>query len=243
MNRLSASSFTECDILDFESFQRRPCDRCRLCNLRSADRRLRRTDRAVYLLEQTEGQPVGDDAEYGTDSKLKLQENVFRAVQLCRSVRFVGLAIPLYNYIDTNTFNKAMIEAGHQAISQDMLAILTLYVQKLVMIPVSLATAFGLTLIPTITESFTSGNYKLLNQQINQTMQTILFLIIPAVVGISLLAGPTYTFFTDQRAFILSWVQTFCFGIRQLRFCSLYLRSTQPFCRVSINKNLRLSAL
>ncbi len=51
---------------------------------------------------------------------------------------FVGLAIPLYNYIDTNTFNKAMIEAGNQAISQDMMAILTLYVQKLVMIPVSL---------------------------------------------------------------------------------------------------------
>lgn len=113
---------------------------------------------------------------------------------------FVGLAIPLYNYIDTNTFNKAMIEAGHQAISQDMLAILTLYVQKLVMIPVSLATAFGLTLIPTITESFTSGNYKLLNQQINQTMQTILFLIIPAVVGISLLSGPTYTFFYGSES-------------------------------------------
>ncbi|MCY8660339.1 lipid II flippase MurJ, partial [Bacillus spizizenii] len=68
------------------------------------------------------------------------------------------------------------------------------------MIPVSLATAFGLTLIPTITESFTSGNYKLLNQQINQTMQTILFLIIPAVVGISLLAGPTYTFFYGSES-------------------------------------------
>ncbi|MCI4139779.1 oligosaccharide flippase family protein, partial [Bacillus vallismortis] len=66
---------------------------------------------------------------------------------------FFGLAIPLYNYIDTNTFKKAMIEAGHQAISQDMMAILTLYVLKLVMIPVSLATAFGLTFIPTITES------------------------------------------------------------------------------------------
>ncbi|MFP7233453.1 lipid II flippase MurJ [Bacillus subtilis] len=115
---------------------------------------------------------------------------------------FVGLAIPLYNYIDTNTFNKAMIEAGHQAISQDMMAILTLYVQKLVMIPVSLATAFGLTLIPTITESFTSGNYKLLNQQINQTMQTILFLIIPAVVGISVLAGPTYTFFYGSESLL-----------------------------------------
>ncbi|MEC3617623.1 lipid II flippase MurJ [Bacillus subtilis] len=136
----------------------------------------------------------------GPTANLSYKRMFFELFSYAAPYVFVGLAIPLYNYIDTNTFNKAMIEAGHQAISQDMLAILTLYVQKLVMIPVSLATAFGLTLIPTITESFTSGNYKLLNQQINQTMQTILFLIIPAVVGISLLSGPTYTFFYGSES-------------------------------------------
>ncbi|KIN50701.1 lipid II flippase MurJ [Bacillus subtilis] len=136
----------------------------------------------------------------GPTANLSYKKMFFELFSYAAPYVFVGLAIPLYNYIDTNTFNKAMIEAGHQAISQYMLAILTLYVQKLVMIPVSLATAFGLTLIPTITESFTSGNYKLLNQQINQTMQTILFLIIPAVVGISLLSGPTYTFFYGSES-------------------------------------------
>ncbi|MEC0312633.1 lipid II flippase MurJ [Bacillus subtilis] len=136
----------------------------------------------------------------GPTANLSYKKMFFELFSYAAPYVFVGLAIPLYNYIDTNTFNKAMIKAGHQAISQDMLAILTLYVQKLVMIPVSLATAFGLTLIPTITESFTSGNYKLLNQQINQTMQTILFLIIPAVVGISLLSGPTYTFFYGSES-------------------------------------------
>ncbi|AKE24788.1 MULTISPECIES: lipid II flippase MurJ [Bacillus] len=136
----------------------------------------------------------------GPTANLSYKKMFFELFSYAAPYVFVGLAIPLYNYIDTNTFNKAMIEAGHQAISQDMLAILTLYVQKLVMIPVSLATAFGLTLIPTITESFTSGNYKLLNQQINQTMQTILFLIIPAIVGISLLSGPTYTFFYGSES-------------------------------------------
>ncbi|UEG58415.1 lipid II flippase MurJ [Bacillus sp. BC1-43] len=136
----------------------------------------------------------------GPTANLSYKKMFFELFSYAAPYVFVGLAIPLYNYIDTNTFNKAMIDAGHQAISQDMLAILTLYVQKLVMIPVSLATAFGLTLIPTITESFTSGNYKLLNQQINQTMQTILFLIIPAVVGISLLSGPTYTFFYGSES-------------------------------------------
>jgi O-antigen/teichoic acid export membrane protein len=108
---------------------------------------------------------------------------------------FVGLAIPLYTYIDTNTFNKAMIAAGFADISQTMVAIVTLYVPKLIMIPVSLATAFGLTLIPTITESFTERNFRLLNKQIDQTMQLILFLLLPAVVGLSLLSGPAYYLF------------------------------------------------
>lgn len=109
---------------------------------------------------------------------------------------FVGLAIPIYNYIDTNTFNGAMIEAGYDKdIAIAMYGILLLYVPKLVMIPVSLATAFGLTLIPSVTESFTSNNRVLLHKQIDQTLQIIMLLTLPAVVGMSVLAGPAYNIF------------------------------------------------
>ncbi|TXC90276.1 polysaccharide biosynthesis protein [Metabacillus litoralis] len=109
---------------------------------------------------------------------------------------FVGLAIPIYNYIDTNTFNRAMLSVGNEkSYTLDMYTVLLLYVPKLVMIPVSLATAFGLTLIPTITESFTSNNRALLHKQINQTLQIIMFLVLPAVVGLSVLAGPAYNIF------------------------------------------------
>ncbi|XQY91059.1 putative polysaccharide biosynthesis protein [Metabacillus sp. HB246100] len=109
---------------------------------------------------------------------------------------FVGLAIPIYGYIDTNTFMKAMIAAGKDKdLAWEIYSVLLLYVPKLVMIPVSLATAFGLTLIPTITESFTSNNRALLHKQINQTFQIIMLLVLPAVVGLSVLAGPAYSIF------------------------------------------------
>ena len=62
-------------------------------------------------------------------------------------------------------------------------------------IPVSLATAFSLTLVPNITKSFIENNRKELNGQINQTFQVILFLTLPAVVGMALLAEPIYTAF------------------------------------------------
>ena len=109
---------------------------------------------------------------------------------------FVGLAIPIYNYIDTVTFNRAMLHVGNdQSYTMDMYSVLLLYVPKLVMIPVSLATAFGLTLIPTITESFTNNNRALLHKQIDQTLQIIMLLVLPAVVGLSILAGPAYNVF------------------------------------------------
>ncbi|WP_299089258.1 polysaccharide biosynthesis protein [uncultured Metabacillus sp.] len=109
---------------------------------------------------------------------------------------FVGLAIPIYNYIDTSSFNRAMFAAGKdETYTINMFAVLLLYVPKLVMIPVSLATAFGLTLIPSITESFTQNNRSLLHRQIDQTLQMIMLLVIPAVVGLSVLAGPAYNVF------------------------------------------------
>lgn len=124
---------------------------------------------------------------------------------------FVGLAIPIYNYIDTNTFNRSMYDAGYsENVTIAMFSVLLLYVPKLVMIPVSLATAFGLTLIPSITDSFTNNNRTLLHKQIDQTFQIIMLLTLPAVVGMSVLAGPAYTIFyygnsEDIGTSILMW--------------------------------------
>lgn len=125
---------------------------------------------------------------------------------------FVGLAIPLYTYIDNFTFNNAMVKIGLGDIKEDIFGMITFSIPKLVMIPVSLATAFGLTLIPTITSSYTSGNFSLLRRQIDQTFQIIVLLILPAVVGLSVLAGPAYaTFYPTEGlggeygGFFLGW--------------------------------------
>ncbi|MED3880974.1 polysaccharide biosynthesis protein [Priestia megaterium] len=113
---------------------------------------------------------------------------------------FVSLAIPLYQYVDQFTFNRAMVAAGQKEIAESMNGIVQSYVPKLVMIPVSLATAFGLTLVPTITRSFVNKDYNVLQKQIDQTYQTIMFLVLPASVGLMALAGPAYTFFFGTDA-------------------------------------------
>jgi len=111
---------------------------------------------------------------------------------------FVGIANPLFQLIDQFTFIKTMTAIGYDDDgAESAFAIITMQTHKLVIIPVSLATAFSLTLVPSITKAFTDGDRASLNHQLNQAFQVVLFLTLPAVVGLSMLAEPIFTLFYD----------------------------------------------
>ncbi len=136
------------------------------------------------LLEQDKGQ---EDVSLG---------NIYKEI-ISYSVPFifVGLANPLFQLVDQVTFNRAMAAIGNANFSDIAFSVLNFYTHKLVIIPVSLATAFSLTLIPTITSSFTNQDYKEMKSQIDNTFQILLFLTVPAALGLSILAEPMYTVF------------------------------------------------
>jgi O-antigen/teichoic acid export membrane protein len=112
---------------------------------------------------------------------------------------FVGIANPLFQLIDQLTFNRAMVEIGLAKQTDYAFSVLNFESHKLVIIPVSLATAFSLTLVPSVTKAFVEGNRKDLFRQLNQTFQVLLFLTLPAVVGLSLLAEPFFTVFYEHK--------------------------------------------
>ncbi|MDM5190382.1 polysaccharide biosynthesis protein [Bacillus sp. DX4.1] len=150
-----------------------------------------------YLIEQT--------APESTVSTVQLFKELF-AYAIPYVV--VGLTIPLYQQIDTLTFNSIMQAIGQGDIAERALGIFTMWTHKLIMIPVSLATAFSLTLVPAITKSFTERQFRYLKLQITQTFQANMFLTLPAVVGISTLAYPIYTAFYEADPLggqILMW--------------------------------------
>src|SRR5690625_2559079 len=79
------------------------------------------------------------------------------------------------------------------------------------MIPITLATGMSLSALPTLTKSFVDGKRKLLFQQINQSLQIIMLLILPAVIGTSILSneiwGAFYSIneYIDLNGYLLSW--------------------------------------
>lgn len=112
---------------------------------------------------------------------------------------FVGIANSLFQFVDMITFERAMDSIGQGAIATSAFSVLNFQTHKLVIIPVSLATAFSLTLVPSITKAFVANDRMSLRQQLDQTFQVLLYLTVPATVGLSLLAEPAFTIFYENK--------------------------------------------
>lgn len=111
---------------------------------------------------------------------------------------FVGIANPLFQFIDQITFSRAMDAIDKGKLAETAFSILNFESHKIVIIPVSLATAFSLTLVPSITKAFVENDRKNMIFQLNQAFQVLLFLTLPAAIGLSLLAEPVYTVFYEH---------------------------------------------
>src|SRR5690625_372941 len=104
----------------------------------------------------------------------------------------VGLATPLYQLVDQFTFQRAMAAIGQGELWEVPYAAINFYGHKLVIIPVTIATGLSLAIIPALTKTFTQNDRTLLSNQINQALQIVLVLVIPAVVGLASLSDVAY---------------------------------------------------
>lgn len=104
-----------------------------------------------------------------------------------------GLTIPLYQNIDTFTINKLFQSIGYKLVEAETINSVIGLAQILIMVSVSLATAFGMSLIPGITSSYISGNINEIHNKISRTLLTLMFFILPASIGLSILGKPIYT--------------------------------------------------
>ncbi len=124
---------------------------------------------------------------------LSLRSMYKELISYALPLSFVSLAIPLYQLIDLVTFNKTLMGIGYdQQTAEIAYGAFSQAAHKLILIPTAIATAMSLTLLPTITKSFIDENSQLLHRQITQTFQIILYLTLPAAIGLMLLAYPAY---------------------------------------------------
>jgi len=104
----------------------------------------------------------------------------------------VGLAIPLFQLIDQFTFERAMTASGRGDVWVTAYSAINVYGHKIVIIPMTVATGLSITLLPTLTKSFTQNSLRLVHKQIHQALQIVLVVVIPAAAGIAILSYEAY---------------------------------------------------
>ncbi|WP_368652417.1 oligosaccharide flippase family protein [Ornithinibacillus sp. 4-3] len=104
----------------------------------------------------------------------------------------VSLATPLYQLVDQFTFERAMTSIGYDTSWAVPYAAINFYGHKLVIIPVTIATGLSLAILPALTKAYTQNKFQEITKQINQALQIIVVLVVPAVVGLVLLSDVAY---------------------------------------------------
>ncbi|MFA9559091.1 oligosaccharide flippase family protein [Evansella sp. AB-rgal1] len=127
------------------------------------------------------------------DHQIPLTKMYKELVSYAVPIAFVGIATPLFQMVDLMSFNKAMLHIGYTQLESDMyFGAFAQAAHKLILIPVAVATALSLTILPAVTQAFVNNEYDKLQRQITQTYQIILFISIPAALGLVLLADSAY---------------------------------------------------
>ncbi|MGX7079937.1 putative polysaccharide biosynthesis protein [Gemella parahaemolysans] len=108
----------------------------------------------------------------------------------------VGL-FPILNIIDQHNFIHGMTKIGKASVVDGRFSALQL-VNKVVMIAVAIAPAFSSTFLPSITRLYAKGNRASVSSQINKVILSLMLIVLPALVGMYVLADPIYSAFYSR---------------------------------------------
>lgn len=125
-------------------------------------------------------------------SNIPLKQLFYELFSYAGPFILVGLATSLYQLVDMFTFERAMVAIGLGEIWEITYSVINVLGHKLVIIPVTIATGLSLALLPALTRSFTMNNRMELFRQINQALQIIFVLVIPASIGLLMLSDVAY---------------------------------------------------
>jgi O-antigen/teichoic acid export membrane protein len=108
----------------------------------------------------------------------------------------IDIAVSIYNFVDMLFLLRTLDYLGYDALQVEYITTsITTWGSKITMIVNSVAMGMSVSLIPAIVESFTLKKWGLVNDKLNKALEIILFLCIPMVIGLSLLAKPVWGIF------------------------------------------------
>ncbi|MBE6144902.1 MAG: polysaccharide biosynthesis protein [Firmicutes bacterium] len=124
----------------------------------------------------------------------------------------IDLVKSAYSLVDTMTVVRTLDLLGKSAnYAETTLGVITTWGTKLNMIVISISLGIVVSLIPNIASSYIKKDMKDVNKKVNQSIQALLLITLPMVVGIAFLATPIWNVFYGFDALSINIFRAFIF--------------------------------
>jgi stage V sporulation protein B len=135
-----------------------------------------------------------------SNSRKNIEENwkrvLKRLFQIAIPITIGASIVPLMGLIDAKLVSMRLLAIGYSEIeATDLYGQLSGTAQTFINFPQVFSIAIAMSLVPTITESFTKGENKMLNMTANLGMRTALLIGLPSAIGLFVLAEPIIALF------------------------------------------------
>lgn len=137
-----------------------------------------------------------DSKETEEEKKVTTKDLTIRLLSYAIPFILIDFVSSLYSFVDLSTINKTMVSLGYSINeAESVISILTTWGSKLNVIVMAVASGMIVSLIPNIASSFIVKNYEDVRNKINEALQSLIFVVLPMTVGLSLISKSIWTVF------------------------------------------------
>lgn len=148
----------------------------------------------------------------------------------------IDLVKSAYALVDTMTVVRTLSKLGMNAnYAETTLGVITTWGTKLNMIVVSISLGIVVSLIPNIASSYIKKDFKDVDKKINESLQALLLITIPMVVGISFLAEPLWNVFYGYDKLSIDIFRVFIFESISFSFFTVLINLMQTLNNTKVS--------
>lgn len=165
-----------------------------------------------------------------TREEAKITNHVLIKKILFYAIPFIviDLVRSAYSMIDIFTVVKNLVGLGMPiSEAETVIRVISTWGGKLNMIVISIALGLTISLIPNIASSFIKKDIKDVSHKINQSIQSLLVIILPMVIGLFMLAGPVWTIFYGYDKLSIDVYQFYVLQTITFSFYSIFIDIAQ----------------
>jgi len=130
------------------------------------------------------------------EEKITTKDLTFKLLAYALPFILIDFVSSMYSFVDLSTINKTMVSLGYKiSDAESVISILTTWGSKLNVIVMAVASGMIVSLIPNIASSYVTKNYQDVRNKLNEALYSLIFVVLPMTVGLSLIAKPIWTVF------------------------------------------------